>query len=364
MPELRRRAAIAAKLRWLLGLAATFRDDLRCSAGLPPLPALRAWRLGFKRSSFRLFGLDRGARPGDYLSDLHLLRTEAINRRYRAVFDDKVFAHTVMLLYGMPVPELYGVIRAGRMYMFDSPASGPAAEVLEGLARKAGRVVVKPRWGYHGFGFLDLAHGPDGLRINGAAAGDGAAARLLSGLDASIVCGYVRQGAYAAALFPGTVNSLRIMTMIDPDSGEAFIARAVQRIGTSRSFPVDNFVCGRGGLSAMVDPVTGRLGPGAARDHRWSVVRHDRHPETGAPIAGVEVPGWSGIAGRVLDYSRRFAYLPFIAWDVAVTEPSFTIIEANGGAGLTVLQVHGGLLAEPRIRRFYEHHGIVRGVRR
>lgn len=220
MPALRRRAAIVAKLRWLLGLAATFKDDLSSPAGLSPALALRAWRRGFRRSSFRLYGLDRGARPDDYLSDLHLLRTENINRRYRTVFDDKLFAHAVMLLYGMPVPKLYGVIRAGRLYMLDPPSHGPAAELLGGLAREAGRVVVKPRWGYHGFGFLDLvSSGRDGLRVNGAPVGGEAAARLLGGLDAGIVCGYVTQGPYGASLYSGTVNSLRIMTMIDPDSG-------------------------------------------------------------------------------------------------------------------------------------------------
>jgi hypothetical protein len=98
MPDLRRRAAIVAKLRWLLGLTTTFKDDLACSAGLSPLMALRAWRQGFRRSSFRLYGLDRGVHAGDYLSDLQLLRTETINRRYRTVFDDKLFAHALMLL--------------------------------------------------------------------------------------------------------------------------------------------------------------------------------------------------------------------------------------------------------------------------
>jgi hypothetical protein len=42
-------------------------------------------------------------------------------------------------------------------------------------------------------------------------------------------------------------------------------------------------------------------------------------------------------------------------WDVLVTsggEP--VIIEGNGNSDIDLFQVHGGLLADPRIRRFHE----------
>jgi hypothetical protein len=35
------------------------------------------------------------------------------------------------------------------------------------------------------------------------------------------------------------------------------------------------------------------------------------------------------------------------------------ILEANGNSDVNLLQVHGGLLAEPRIRRFYESYGVL-----
>jgi hypothetical protein len=35
------------------------------------------------------------------------------------------------------------------------------------------------------------------------------------------------------------------------------------------------------------------------------------------------------------------------------------ILEANGNSDVNLLQVHGGLLADPRIRRFYQAFGVL-----
>jgi cell division septal protein FtsQ len=35
------------------------------------------------------------------------------------------------------------------------------------------------------------------------------------------------------------------------------------------------------------------------------------------------------------------------------------ILEANGNSDVNLLQVHGGLLRDPAIRRFYESFGVV-----
>jgi hypothetical protein len=35
------------------------------------------------------------------------------------------------------------------------------------------------------------------------------------------------------------------------------------------------------------------------------------------------------------------------------------ILEANGNSDVNLLQVHGGLLAEPKICRFYQRVGVI-----
>jgi hypothetical protein len=72
------------------------------------------------------------------------------------------------------------------------------------------------------------------------------------------------------------------------------------------------------------------------------------------------LPHWEGVVDAVL---RAAASLPFnrmAGWDVLVdSEGVPVILEANGNSDVNLLQVHGGLLAEPRIRRFYESYGVL-----
>jgi len=333
--------------------------DLRTPAGLSPRYWPSSWRKGFCRASFRIYGLE-GKASGGYLSDVQALRTLRIDGLFGEMIDNKAVFHALMLHHGCPVPELHGLILDGRFFAFGSGESMPAAAIPAGLLPEGGRLVVKPVRGHHGMGFLRLSRDGSGVAVNGSRMEEGLLETMLNRLDLRVVTGFVAQGRYGAGLFPDTTNTLRIVTLIDPDAHEPFIARAVQRIGNSRSFPVDNFDLDRPGLCALVDLDSGRLGPGVTVEKRRQVTRHDRHPETGGQIAGVEIPNWPDIRRGVLDCARRFAYVPCIAWDIAVTEPGFTIIEANSSTGVRVLQVHGPLLTDSRVRRFYTYHRIVR----
>ena len=333
--------------------------DLRTPAGLSPRFWLRSWRKGFCRFSFQLYGLDRKASDG-YLSDVRALRTLWIDSLFREMIDNKAVFHALMLYHGFPVPELHGVIRRGRFFDFGSGASMPAADIPVRFLPDGGRLAVKPLRGHSGAGFLRLSREESGVAVNGTLTESGQLDTILAGLNLQVVTGFVVQGRYGSGLFPDTTNTLRIVTLIDPDTHEPFIARAVQRIGNSRSFPVDNFNLRRAGLCALVDLASGRLGPGVTVGKRCQVIRHDRHPETGGDIAGVEIPNWPDIRRGILDCARRFAFVPCFAWDIAVTEPGFTIIEGNSSTGVIFLQMHGPLLADPRVRRFYTYHRIVR----
>jgi hypothetical protein len=42
-----------------------------------------------------------------------------------------------------------------------------------------------------------------------------------------------------------------------------------------------------------------------------------------------------------------------------VTDAGFRIIEANSFTGPQFLQIHKPLLADERVRRFYEAHGVI-----
>jgi D-alanine-D-alanine ligase-like ATP-grasp enzyme len=58
--------------------------------------------------------------------------------------------------------------------------------------------------------------------------------------------------------------------------------------------------------------------------------------------------------------AAAFPHLPRLGWDLIVTgEGEFTVLEVNAHAGNLTVQIHRPLLREPRVRRFYEHHGCL-----
>ena len=198
-----------------------------------------------------------------------------------------------------------------------------------------------------------------GYEINGEHYDRGALVARVDELENYLVCEHVEQGPYAAALYPETPNTIRVLTMYDDEAEEAFIAAAIQRMGSDLSGSMDNF--SQGGLSAEIDVETGELGPGAQLPYESDRLEwHTHHPETGTRIQGTEVPAWETIRERVLELASSHPMLPYVGWDLVLTddEGSFKVIEANDHPGLKAMQINGPLLADERVRRFYERHGV------
>jgi hypothetical protein len=124
--------------------------------------------------------------------------------------------------------------------------------------------------------------------------------------------------------------------------------------------PTDNW--SGGGISVPVDPETGRLGLGRMHPLKGKrpEQRFEIHPDSGAQLTGAVVPHWDRITGAVLQAAGSLPFNRMGGWDVLVDATDTPIIlEANGNSDVNLLQVHGGLLAEPRIRRFYQAFGVV-----
>jgi hypothetical protein len=172
----------------------------------------------------------------------------------------------------------------------------------------------------------------------------------------------LEQGAFWRGLFPDSANTLRLLTLWTPGEPAPFVARAVQRIGTADTVPTDNW--SGGGISAPVDLASGRLGEGRMHPLKGTRAeqRFTQHPDTGAQIAGAVLPGWSEVTDTVLRAAASVPFNRMAGWDILVdAEGVPVILEANGNSDVNLLQVHGGLLAEPRIRQFYQAFGVVNG---
>jgi Sugar-transfer associated ATP-grasp len=175
-------------------------------------------------------------------------------------------------------------------------------------------------------------------------------------LNDYLITAFVEQDDFPSSIFPGAVNTMRFLTISDPDTDEPFIAAAAHRFGNSASAPVDNLVAG--GMSSLIDLESGTLSA-AAKRAKHGLIMHDVHPDTGVQIRGRAVPNWAALKQHVLEVANRLPFICHVGWDIALTAKGPMFIELNLRPNPRLFQLHRPLLLDPRIKRFYEKRGII-----
>jgi hypothetical protein len=293
------------------------------------------WRDGFFSQRAELYPFDRFERRW-FLTDWEIeTRLGRVNdERVVPLLDDKLLFH--LLIGREPAiagPEPIGFVANGRFH-----ALGPHASVSDALAAHE-RAVCKP------------SRGAGGAGVSVLKPSDAPPERGLFLLE-----GFVAQHAYAASIFPGSLNTIRVVTLADEEG--AFVAGAAHRFGCAASAPVDNFK--RGGVSALVDLDTGRMSAGRSNPGLHAEHVHPAHPDTGAAIEGVVVPMWREVMDLALALARLVPGLHHVGWDLCVAADGPRVIEGNAWlANPNLIQAHRPILLDPRVRRFMRRHGVL-----
>jgi hypothetical protein len=277
-------------------------------------------------------------------------------RRKYLVADKSLFS----LWFGglLPVPRNYGVSVRGRFVPFEGFGNFSSLRELICAQAPDGKLVFKPTGGGSGNGIVIAKWSDNELFVNGNPMEVEKLEEHLTKQRELLISEFVEQADYARKIFPETTNTLRVLTMIDPETDEAFIARAVHRFGSRESIPVDNFK--QGGIVVDIDLETGVLGKGATRTEQGGVRFVEEHPESGVRVEGVQIPHWEKLQQQLLAAVDRVGVLPYVGWDIVVTNDGFSVLEGNSCTGVNILQLHRPLLSDPRVRRFYEHHRMTK----
>ncbi|MBU0584444.1 MAG: hypothetical protein KKB66_20030 [Alphaproteobacteria bacterium] len=132
-------------------------------------------------------------------------------------------------------------------------------------------------------------------------------------------------------LYPGALNTLRILTV--KHAGQIHVEMLVLRIGSGGSC-IDN--SGAGGLSARVDPDTGRIATPATRRYEFDPSQrpYREHPDTGVTIEGFEIPFFRDGLEIVVDAASKISSFRSLGWDVCFMEDGPLIVEANAQASV------------------------------
>ena len=311
---------------------------------------LRLLAHGFHSDKQHLYALGpKGLPLPTYVGDFERLMLRRVNEPYGPFLDHKaLFAQVFGSQFRVPVD--HGLIRRG---VFTPLVEGldiaPTAAALQD-PRFPDSFVLKRVGGGGGKDILLVDRGAgDALLVNDD---EVSVSELVDTLEMRtyVVNERLTQGTYAQGLYPGSINTVRVVTMRDSDG--PFIAFAVQRIGNSRSRPTDNL--NRGGLCALVDPDTGVLGPARQLEASSAPHPYDHHPDTGAQITGRAVPGWEAIQEQLLAAMEAFPGLRYVGWDVVLAEDQMLVLEGNSYPGVQVAQLHTPLRADRRVERFFD----------
>lgn len=125
-------------------------------------------------------------------------------------------------------------------------------------------------------------------------------------------------------LNPGAVNTMRIVTYLDPD-GEVHVLTRCLKIGNGGV--VDNY--SGGGMYTMLDE------HGVAKHAAYNQQNdiYETHPVTGTRITGFQVPMFDELMALMDPLARVVPEMPYIGWDMAITPEGPAIIEGNHNTG-------------------------------
>lgn len=331
------------------------KKDIRSGFPMSFVRKLSLWRRGFLSEKHVLYGFDKNPWK-QFISDYHTAQARWINEPYCDILTNKYLFSKMMQPF-IRTPKIFAVIFEGRIV-----SDGESIDITDfaGLAsacRQMRALVIKPVTGGGGKGVSVLRWQDGTFLINRRPICEKELETLIIQMKHGIVTDFIEQAPYAKGLNPDSTNTLRVLTLIDPQRNTAFIARAVQRIGNKKSAPQDNFT--RGGLSAIIDLETGVLGRAASHPTGMTLEWHERHPDTGNQITGIQIPQWAVIQQKIISAADRVPFLQCIGWDIVITEDGIVAIEGNHHPDPDVLQCHGPLLVDQRIRGFYRKHRII-----
>lgn len=321
---------------------------------------VRSFKLGFLPFEYLWFDLDHN-NPKDYLPTRCNYRKRGINGRYNAILANKILfeKHLKSVIAGIDrlhVVDSLGYFESGCLNQLCDEVSFRDIDSLLKVLRQ-NDLILKQITGDGGVGLLCLEQRDDNLYLNGKPVDRNYLVEFLCKLDNYLIQKRIIQKGLAGEINPGSVNTMRIGTMIDPETGKPFIAYAVHRFGSHKSGFADNV--GQGGITARIDIGTGTL----SMAHYYTKKGHREvfavHPMSSVMIYSQQIQGWESVKERIIELASRMPYLKYVGWDMVLSDNDLYILEGNVAPGLGLVQLYDPLKNCTQAWNFFRYYKYI-----
>lgn len=137
------------------------------------------------------------------------------------------------------------------------------------------------------------------------------------------------------AIAPGSLNTIRIVTLIDKES-QLHIPACVLRMGNGIA-ATDNYH--DGGMACAIEPCTGRL---KERAYGMDCAEYVTHPFSGIRFDGFKIDQFDECLLTAKKIARVIPEARYVGWDLAITPSGIEILEGNIPPGEDITQIAAG----------------------
>jgi hypothetical protein len=131
-----------------------------------------------------------------------------------------------------------------------------------------------------------------------------------------------------------SVNSIRVPSFRTKEGIK--ILHPYLRVGVGNSV-IDNACAG--GIYAFIDEDSGIV---ISEGFDRALNRYVRHPDSETVFPGYEIPKWKELKGTIDDLFKLIDGTNYVAWDMSLSHGEWTVIEANVGGQLDLIQSRFG----------------------
>lgn len=317
---------------------------------------IKCWRKGFLPESFVIYNF-KETKFNNYLSDYKRLAVAyKININNSLLIDNK-FLFAYHFKKEKAIPFLF-YVNNGDFREYSSKDTISSEALLIKL-KEIKHCVFKVVGGGGGKGITFVDYIGEKWKIENKTLDDSEFCEYVYKFKHTIISSKIIQNGFCSELFADSLNTIRILTMINPSNNKPFIAAAVLRCGRKNTGGLDNW--SSGGLSININLENGKLSKAVSFPNKGKLIWYKEHPDSEFLIEGNTLPNWEYIKKQILKIADKHFYLPYVGWDIVPFEDDFKILEANGNSDINLLQVHQPLLARKEVREFYKFHGVIDG---